>query len=150
MLTSFRCFRLVEAAFACRVRTLGVQVQVAEVAAERVSCRYQAERAAVAAYLSGKQTGVQRSTPGGGGKHKDADVGEDNLGEFGFPGFSLEEGDLTGALVQRHGDAIVAEKLFPGRGAAPLLGDPAKHRPQMTVSPPQPDPSAHFQIRFVW
>lgn len=51
---------------------------------------------------------------GGRGKHKDADVVEDNLGEFGFPGFSLEEGDLTGALIQGHDDAVVAEKLFSG------------------------------------
>lgn len=65
VLASFRFFRLVKAAFFCRVRTLGVQEQVAEVAAERVVCRHQAQRAAVAAYLSGKQTGVQRSTPGG-------------------------------------------------------------------------------------
>lgn len=117
VLTSFRFFRLVKAAFSCRVRTLGVQEQVAEVAAERLVFRHQAERAAVAAYLSGKQTGLQRSTPGGGGKggkHKDADVVEDNLGEFGFPGFSLEEGDLTGALVQGHDDTVVAEELFSG------------------------------------
>lgn len=110
VLTSFRFFRLVKAAFFCRVRTIGVQEQVAEVAAERVVCRHHAERAAVAAYLSGKQTVVQRSTPGGGG----ADVVEDNLGEFGFPGFSVEEGDLTGALIQGHDDAVVAEKLFSG------------------------------------
>lgn len=39
---------------------------------------------------------------------------EDNLGEFGFPGFSLEEGDLAGALVQGHDDAVEAQQLFSG------------------------------------
>lgn len=63
--TSFRFFRLVKAAFFCRVRTLGVHEQVAEVAAERVVFRHQAERAAVAAYLSGKQTGGSKVNPRG-------------------------------------------------------------------------------------
>lgn len=67
VLTGFRCLRLVQAAFSCRVQTLGVQEEVAEVAAQRVVCRHQAERAAVAAHLSGRHTGVQRSTPGRGG-----------------------------------------------------------------------------------
>lgn len=39
---------------------------------------------------------------------------DDNLGEFGFPGLSLKEGDLTGALSQGHDDAVEAEMHFFG------------------------------------
>lgn len=55
--TSFHFFRLVEAALSCCVPTPGVQKQIAEVTVERVAHHHQAERAAVAAYLSGEQTG---------------------------------------------------------------------------------------------
>lgn len=113
--TRFQFFRLVEAAVSCCVRTLAVQKQIAEVAVERVAHRHQAERAAVAAYLSGEQTGGGlKVNPGRETNAKTLTGWEDNLGEFGFPGFSVKERDLTGALSLGHDDTVVAEKLFFG------------------------------------
>lgn len=101
-----------------------------EVAAGCVTCRHQAQRTAVAAYLDGAQRLTREKH-----KCKDADRVKDNLGEFGFPGLSLKVGDLTGALSQGHDDTVETEMRFFGCGATLLLSNPAKHsQKKITVS----------------
>ena len=51
---------------------------------------------------------------------------EENLGDFGFPGVSLEKGPLAGALLLGHLDAIVTESVSYRCCTALLLGDPDK------------------------
>lgn len=75
-------------------------------------------------------------------------MAKDNLGEFGFPGFSWKERDLTGALSLGHDDTVEAEMQFSGCWATLLLSNPA------STAPPQKNycfwtaTCAHLRINF--